>query len=105
MNLTYQFLSYFDVRRTIRSGETDRDTLKRIQSGEMQYDLEVFAEISDEAKDFISKLLVFSAAGRPDVKTALKHPWLKFADRTPTSVKDRPTDRLKLYLEKFRFEQ
>ena len=87
---------------SVPSGDTDKDTLKRIQSGEMQYDLEVFAEISDEAKDFIAKLLVFPAGGRPDVKTALKHPWLAFADRTPVSVKDRSTDRLKLYLEKFR---
>ncbi|XP_043203260.1 obscurin-like isoform X2 [Amphibalanus amphitrite] len=96
--ITYLLLSGTSPFR----GETDRDTLKRIQSGEMQYDLEVFAEISDEAKDFIAKLLVFPAAGRPDVKTALRHPWLAFADRTPTSVKDRSTDRLKLYLDKFR---
>ena len=89
----------------VASGETDKDTMKRIQSGEMQYDMEIFAEISDEAKDFIAKLLVFPAAGRPDVKTALKHPWLMFADRTPISVKDRPTDRLKLYLEKFRLDR
>ncbi|XP_037094652.1 obscurin-like isoform X2 [Pollicipes pollicipes] len=96
--ITYLLLSGTSPFR----GDTDCETLKRIQSGEMQHDLEAFSQISAEAKDFISQLLVFQPAGRLDVRAALKHPWLKFAERTPSSVKDTPSDRLRAYMEKFR---
>ncbi|XP_043238277.1 obscurin-like isoform X8 [Amphibalanus amphitrite] len=96
--ITYLLLSGTSPFR----GENDRETLKKIQTGEMDYDLDAFAGVSEEAKDFITKLLVFSPEERLDVRAALRHPWLKFADHMPSSVKDVSTDRLKIYLEKFR---
>jgi len=36
---------------------SSRDTLMRVRDGKWSFDAEAFAEISSEAKDFISKLL------------------------------------------------
>ena len=40
-------------------GENDRETLTKVQKGEMTFDISAFLQISDEAKDFIAKLLQF----------------------------------------------
>lgn len=61
-------------------GENDRETLKNVQQGKVNFFHDNFVVLSDEAKDFVSKLLVFDPSGRIDVKTALKHPWLRYAD-------------------------
>lgn len=58
--ITYLFLSGISPFR----GETDRDTLRRVQAGQINFDPEAFSDISREAKDFIAKLLVFKAEGR-----------------------------------------
>ena len=82
-------------------GETDRDTLKRVQKGQINFEPEAFSNISDEAKDFVAKLLVFNETGRLTVSEALNHPWLRLmADRygrTDLSCYQIPTDRLKTY--------
>ena len=39
-------------------GENDLETYNNIASAEFDYDDESFNDISDEAKDFISKLLI-----------------------------------------------
>jgi len=36
---------------------SSRDTLMKVREGKWSFDAEAFAEISNEAKDFISKLL------------------------------------------------
>ncbi|GAB6018704.1 hypothetical protein CHUAL_000380 [Chamberlinius hualienensis] len=82
-------------------GETDRETLRRIQTGQLTFDPDVFTTISDEAKDFISKLLVFDSEGRMNVKLALNHPWLRFADR-PGSGNIISTDRLRNYYRRYK---
>ncbi|XP_076316761.1 protein Obscurin-like isoform X4 [Tachypleus tridentatus] len=61
-------------------GEDDRETLNKVQEGKYSFLLDGFAEVTDEGKDFISKLLVYDPQGRLDVKAALEHPWLKFAE-------------------------
>jgi serine/threonine protein kinase len=45
-------------------GETDCDTLRRVQAGQINFDPEAFSNISSDATDFITKLLVFKADGR-----------------------------------------
>lgn len=50
-----------------------------------------------EARDFITKLLVYQAEGRLDVRNALKHPWLTVADRIPIDQFSITTDSLKSY--------
>jgi myosin-light-chain kinase len=39
-------------------GENDNDTYANINRANFDYDDEAFTDISDEAKDFISKLLI-----------------------------------------------
>lgn len=62
-------------------GAHDRETLTRIQEGKWSFDESWWKNISIEARDFISKLLVYQAEGRMDVHAALRHPWLERADK------------------------
>ena len=58
--MTYLLLSGISPFR----GDTDRETLRRVQAGEINFDPEAFANISGDAKDFIAKLLLFTADSR-----------------------------------------
>ncbi|EEC19673.1 conserved hypothetical protein, partial [Ixodes scapularis] len=58
-------------------GQNDRETLKNVQTGKINFLHDGFAKVSDDARDFISKLLVFDPSERLDVRAALAHPWLK----------------------------
>ncbi|GBM43954.1 Myosin light chain kinase, smooth muscle [Araneus ventricosus] len=60
-------------------GDNDTETFANITRGEMDFDDEAFDEISDDAKDFISKLLVKSVRNRMSSEQCLKHPWLATA--------------------------
>ena len=48
-------------------GETDSDTLRKVQAGEINFDPDAFKNISADAKDFIANLLLFSADTRLNV--------------------------------------
>ncbi|XP_063930937.1 obscurin isoform X4 [Zophobas morio] len=78
--ITYILLS----GRSPFRGNDDRETLKNVQGGKWIFDEEWWLNISAEAKDFISKLLVYNAEGRMDVHAALRHPWLERADKIYT---------------------
>ncbi|XP_025192239.1 obscurin isoform X4 [Melanaphis sacchari] len=71
----------------------DADTLDRVKSG--SYTLST--KISDLAKDFISKLLVFNPNDRLDVINALQHPWLQFGEDIPAGTSQINTDSLRNY--------
>ncbi|KAF8795356.1 Myosin light chain kinase like protein [Argiope bruennichi] len=60
-------------------GDNDTETFANITRGEMDFDDEAFDEISDDAKDFISKLLVKNVRNRMSSEQCLKHPWLATA--------------------------
>ncbi|KAB0792164.1 hypothetical protein PPYR_14123 [Photinus pyralis] len=62
-------------------GKDDRETLTKIRDGNWQFDMSWWQNISVEARDFITKLLIYHSDGRMDVHSALKHPWLERADR------------------------
>ncbi|XP_036452046.1 LOW QUALITY PROTEIN: myosin light chain kinase 2, skeletal/cardiac muscle [Colossoma macropomum] len=57
-------------------GDDDNETLNNILSCQWNFEEDEFLGISDEAKDFISKLLVFNKSWRIGAGEALKHPWL-----------------------------
>ncbi|KAL4604849.1 myosin light chain kinase family member 4, partial [Arapaima gigas] len=57
-------------------GEDDNETLNNILACQWSFEEEEFADISEEAKDFISRLLVKSKSWRMSAAEALKHPWL-----------------------------
>ncbi|XP_022091183.1 twitchin-like isoform X3 [Acanthaster planci] len=49
----------------------------KIRRGRWEFDQGAFRGISDEAKDFISKLLILDTEQRMPAYEALEHPWLK----------------------------
>ncbi|XP_042602490.1 LOW QUALITY PROTEIN: myosin light chain kinase family member 4-like [Cyprinus carpio] len=57
-------------------GEDDNETLNSILACQWSFEEAEFADISEEAKDFISRLLVKSKSWRMSASQSLKHPWL-----------------------------
>ncbi|XP_075733477.1 obscurin isoform X6 [Rhipicephalus microplus] len=83
-------------------GQNDRETLKNVQNGKINFLHDGFAKVSDEARDFISKLLVFEPSERMDVRTALEHPWLKITERLDRGESLSNIDRLREYQRRWR---
>ncbi|UJR34155.1 hypothetical protein I4U23_021562, partial [Adineta vaga] len=69
-------------------GSNDFDTLQNIRNGKWKFD-DHFANISPDAKDFITRLLNPDQQNRLTAEQALNHPWLKYAlqqiDKVPIS--------------------
>uniref|UniRef100_A0A671M2W6 Myosin light chain kinase 3-like n=1 Tax=Sinocyclocheilus anshuiensis TaxID=1608454 RepID=A0A671M2W6_9TELE len=57
-------------------GDDDNETLNNILACQWNFQEDEFSEVSEEAKDFISKLLVVDKSWRLGATEALKHPWL-----------------------------
>ncbi|KAM4549335.1 uncharacterized protein mylk4b isoform 2-T4 [Odontesthes bonariensis] len=57
-------------------GDDDNETLNNILACQWNFEEEEFTDISDEAKDFITRLLVKSKSWRMSATESLKHPWL-----------------------------
>lgn len=58
-------------------GDNDVETMTNVTLGNYDFNDATFDAVSDEAKDFITKLLTRSCTDRLTAKDALKHPWLK----------------------------
>ncbi|XP_058141152.1 myosin light chain kinase family member 4 isoform X2 [Dasypus novemcinctus] len=57
-------------------GDNDAETLSNILACRWDLDDEEFQDISEEAREFISKLLIKEKSWRISASEALKHPWL-----------------------------
>ncbi|XP_066493835.1 myosin light chain kinase 3 isoform X2 [Tiliqua scincoides] len=57
-------------------GETDTETMNYIVNCSWDFDAEAFEQVSDEAKDFVSRLLIKEKSGRISAANCLKHEWL-----------------------------
>ncbi|XP_054856716.1 myosin light chain kinase 3 isoform X2 [Eublepharis macularius] len=57
-------------------GETDTETMNYIVNCSWDFDAEAFEQVSEEAKDFVSRLLVKEKSGRISAANCLKHEWL-----------------------------
>ncbi|XP_034284947.1 myosin light chain kinase family member 4 isoform X1 [Pantherophis guttatus] len=57
-------------------GDDDNETLNNILACSWDFEDEEFKNVSEEAKDFISKLLIKEKCWRISAGAALKHPWL-----------------------------
>ncbi|XP_014462182.1 myosin light chain kinase family member 4 [Alligator mississippiensis] len=57
-------------------GDDDNETLNNILACNWEFEEEEFQEVSEDAKDFISKLLIKEKCWRMSATSALKHPWL-----------------------------
>lgn len=58
-------------------GDTDLDTMTNVTLAQWDFKEEAFANISNEAKDFIKNLLIKDGTKRMTAAQALEHPWLK----------------------------
>ncbi|CAG2187953.1 Myosin light chain kinase, smooth muscle,Myosin light chain kinase family member 4,Death-associated protein kinase 2,Myosin light chain kinase 3,Death-associated protein kinase 1,Death-associated protein kinase 3,Myosin light chain kinase 2, skeletal/cardiac muscle [Mytilus edulis] len=58
------------------AGENDLDTFANITLGDFDFEDEVWNDISDDAKDFIQKLMLKDKSDRLTIDDALAHPWL-----------------------------
>ncbi|CAL1592635.1 unnamed protein product [Knipowitschia caucasica] len=61
-------------------GDDDNETLNNILACQWNFEEEEFTDVSDEAKDFITRLLVKSKSWRMSATESLKHPWLSNPD-------------------------
>ncbi|XP_046622197.1 obscurin isoform X6 [Neodiprion virginianus] len=82
-------------------GINDRETLTRIKEGRWEFD-DRWSHISEDGRDFIRKLLVYQSDGRMDVSTALRHPWLNYADKMPLDPYRIPSENLRNYYNLYR---
>ncbi|KAI5934309.1 Myosin light chain kinase 2, skeletal/cardiac muscle [Manis javanica] len=57
-------------------GDDDTETLNNVLSANWYFDEETFEAVSDEAKDFVSKLIVKDQRVRMNAAQCLAHPWL-----------------------------
>ena len=73
-----------------------KDTLKKVEDGKLEFDAEAFATISNDAKDFISKLMVKDPSKRMTAFQSLEHRFLELAFQR--GLGDRiPVDKLQSY--------
>ncbi|CAF2129277.1 unnamed protein product [Rotaria magnacalcarata] len=83
-------------------GENDNDTYANINRANYDFDDESFTDISKEAKDFISKLLVKDKDKRLSARQCLAHPWLTRRPKLVSIPSDEETAEKKLSTKKLR---
>lgn len=50
--------------------------MNKVKKGVVSFSDQSWSAISDNAKDFIKKLLTFDIETRPNAEDAIKHPWI-----------------------------
>lgn len=78
-------------------GDSDVDTFANITRAEYDYDDEAFDTVSQEAKDFISNLLVHRKEERLTATECLQSKWLTQQDESLSKIKI-CTDKLKKFI-------
>lgn len=91
MKFLYSIISYSLSGLSPFAGDNDVQTLKNVKAGKWDFDEEAFRHISEEAKDFIRKLLVMNKEKRMTAHECLLHPWLTgdYSNRTQKIARDR----------------
>lgn len=62
------------------NGASDQEIMKKVKLGKFHFNDPVWAGISEQAKDFITKLLTRDQDKRPNAEGALKHAWIQQAN-------------------------
>ncbi|NWI62390.1 MYLK2 kinase, partial [Todus mexicanus] len=57
-------------------GDNDTETLNNVLSANWYFDEETFESVSNEAKDFVSNLIIKEKSARMSAAQCLEHPWL-----------------------------
>lgn len=80
-------------------GEKDSDLFAAIMGAVYEFDSPYWDDISDEAKDFINKLLQVDIKKRSTTREALNHPWVKKTLNRQGSIQSslHPSHRTQLY--------
>ncbi|XP_032854628.2 myosin light chain kinase, smooth muscle-like isoform X2 [Tyto alba] len=84
-------------------GDNDMETLSNITATRWDFEEEVFSEISQQAKDFISQLLQKNPRCRLSSAGALLHPWLQ--QPQPSSTKALSKERIKQFLTRRKWQK
>jgi len=50
--------------------------MKKVKLGKFSFQDAVWSNVSDDAKDFITQLLIKDQDKRPSAEQALQHPWI-----------------------------
>ncbi|XP_063237985.1 myosin light chain kinase, smooth muscle-like [Bacillus rossius redtenbacheri] len=82
-------------------GETDIETMANVTIARYDFDDEVFNEISEDAKDFIRKLLVKEREGRMSAGQSLAHAWLRRRPPRRVDGLDTAKDNLRCFVERW----
>jgi myosin-light-chain kinase len=87
-------------------GDKDSETFANITSINFDFEDEAFDPISEDAKDFIRRLLVKNPRKRMSAADCLEHPWLKQYERaTQRNWAELNTDKLKSFLMRRRWQK
>ncbi|XP_061547595.1 myosin light chain kinase, smooth muscle-like isoform X2 [Phycodurus eques] len=78
-------------------GDNDNETLANVTSATWDFEDEAFDEISDDAKDFITRLLKKDMKARLSCHQCLEHTWLK-QDTNTMKTKKLSKERMKKYI-------
>lgn len=84
-------------------GDSDLETMGNVTKAEYDFEDESFDNISEVAKDFISKLLLKDMTNRMTATSSLKHPWLKKGE--PKQDKKLDKKRLKRFVIRRRWQK
>ncbi|KAF2986337.1 hypothetical protein EK904_012723, partial [Melospiza melodia maxima] len=57
-------------------GDDDTETLNNVLAANWYFDEETFESVSNEAKDFVSNLIIKDKSARMSADQCLQHPWL-----------------------------
>ncbi|XP_026876109.2 myosin light chain kinase, smooth muscle-like isoform X1 [Electrophorus electricus] len=85
-------------------GSTDAETLALITAASWEFDTE-FDDITDEAKDFICKLLKKEKGARMSCEQALSHPWMLSSSLSHRGTKNLNKDKMKRFLARQRWKK
>jgi len=66
-------------------GETDQETFLNISKAQVDFPDELFEDVSENAKDFVRRLLIRKPSERMTAKECLRHPWLANNRKTESS--------------------
>eukprot|EP00347_Sterkiella_histriomuscorum_P014917 403359020 len=58
------------------NGQSDQEIMKKVRIGKFSFSDPCWSNMSDKAKDFITKLLTYDVDSRPSAETVLQHPWI-----------------------------
>jgi calcium-dependent protein kinase len=58
------------------NGQSDQEIMKKVRAGKFSFSEASWANVSDKAKDLITKLLTYDIDARPSAEQALQHPWI-----------------------------